>query len=187
MDTKNLAVIRHSFAQAVFNHKIQEVIAESFRKKSKVIKISNIILVALCLVFIVVSLSRKEEIWMYLSISISIVDIIFLVIQLFFSFDKNENFHSNSANKFLNLRDRYKILIADVMSNDIDIKNLRKVRDELQNQYSNICEISPKIEVANHYITAQKKLGIGKNRGEEFTWSDEEIDRFLPEDLRLKK
>ena len=36
------------------------------------------------------------------------------------------------------------------------------------------------------YSSAQKKLGL-KNQGEAFTWSNEEIDRFLPEELRLSK
>ncbi len=35
------------------------------------------------------------------------------------------------------------------------------------------------------YNEAQKALGIAENSDEEFTWSNSEIDRFLPQELRL--
>ena len=34
------------------------------------------------------------------------------------------------------------------------------------------------------YINAQRGLGLGNSEGEEFTWSDEEINKFLPSSLR---
>jgi hypothetical protein len=186
MDTKNLAIIRHSFAQTVFNHKIQEIAAESCRKKAKIIKIINIALVALVMVSIFASISRVEKCWLYFSVFLSFAEIIFLITQLFFNFDEKSNFHSNSAHKFLSLRDQYKMLIADVMGKGIDADDLRVIRSDLQDRYSNICEISPKTEGKNYYKLTQKNLGIGESEGEEFTWFNEEIDRFLPEELRIK-
>lgn len=57
----------------------------------------------------------------------------------------------------------------------------------LQNEYQTICDLSSQTEPSD-YDSAQIKLNIkGLVKGEEFTWTDEEIDRFLPKELRLAK
>jgi hypothetical protein len=59
-------------------------------------------------------------------------------------------------------------------------------RDALQSEYQIICDLSPQTSPED-YREAQKKLNKrGVVDGEELTWSDEEIDRFLPKELRLK-
>jgi len=43
------------------------------------------------------------------------------------------------------------------------------------------------VTTSKDYSKAQLALGIGNNFDEEFSWSDSEIDRFLPKNLRLSK
>ena len=87
----------------------------------------------------------------------------------------------------MGLRDQYRLLIADIMNDTLDEKNIMSRRDSLQYQYQVISDLAPQTSPEN-YTDAQKRLNKrGAISGEEFTWSDEEIDWFLPETLRLKK
>ncbi|MEA1963268.1 MAG: hypothetical protein U9M94_03480, partial [Patescibacteria group bacterium] len=88
------------------------------------------------------------------------------------------------AIKFLELRDKYKNCIVDIM-NSLENKDIIIKRDLLQEQYQIISSLSPQTNY-DDYKKAQLAL-LGKNvTDEEFTWSEEEIDRFLPKDLKLK-
>ena len=95
--------------------------------------------------------------------------------------------HKGSALKYMELRDCYRSLIADIMNGNIATETILSRRDMLQHEYQVISDLSP--QTGNkEYIEAQIRLNKrGAIQGEEFTWSDEEIDHFLPETLRLKK
>jgi len=86
----------------------------------------------------------------------------------------------------MNLRDNYRLLIADIMDESISKKMIINRRNSLQHQYQVISDLSPQTG-STEYNEAQRRLNKrGNVEGEQFTWSDEEIDRFLPEELRLK-
>lgn len=56
----------------------------------------------------------------------------------------------------------------------------------LQREYQIISDLAPQTG-PKEKTEAQKRLNKrGEVQGEEFTWSDDEIDWFLPENLRLK-
>lgn len=188
MDIINLSIIRQSFANTVFTHKVQEVATKNQGKKAFYVKIVNIVLVSLVLILLYLQTKNPLEIiYSYVGVGVTISEIIFLIIQLTFSFEQRIVTHKNSALKFLGLRDSYRALIADVMNQRITKKELIARRDLLQKEYQIICELAPQTG-ASEYTEAQIKLNKkGAVEGEEFTWSDEEIDRFLPEELRLKK
>jgi hypothetical protein len=188
MDLKNLATVRQSFANTVFTHKVQEVAVEYQEQKSFWIKIINIILVSLVLIFLFLQTQYPDNIiFSYIGVAITISEIIFLVIQLTFSFEQRAISHKNSALKFLGLRDSYRALITDIMNGNIAKKEIIYRRDLLQKEYQIICELAPQTS-GNEYTEAQKRLNKkGAVQGEEFSWSDKEIDWFLPEELRLKK
>jgi hypothetical protein len=58
-------------------------------------------------------------------------------------------------------------------------------RNALQQEYQSISDLSPSTG-EDEYVKAQKLLGLNGS-GEQFTWTDKEIDRFLPEELHLVK
>lgn len=188
MDIKNLSIIRQAFASTVFTHKVQEVAAEFQEKRAFWIKIINIILVSLVVMMLVLQASYPQNlIFTYIGTGISIAEIIFLIVQLSFSFEQRMVAHKNSALKYMGVRDQYKLLITDVMNEAITQEELLAKRNLLQQEYQVISELAPQTG-DKEYIEAQKRLNKrGEVPGEEFTWSDEEIDWFLPETLRLKK
>lgn len=188
MDTNNLSIVRQSFASTVFTHKVQEVAAEFQGQKAFIIKIVNLVFVALILISLVLqTLYMNLPIFSYIGIGLTVGDIIFLIIQLSFSFEEKTIQHKNVALKYMGVRDKYRELIADIMNGNISRAEIRMRRDEVQRQYQVISDLAPQTG-RKEYNEAQKRLNKrGVVDGEDFTWSDEEIDRFLSEELSLKK
>ncbi len=187
MDIKNLSIIRQTFANTVFTHTVQEVAAENQDKKVFLVKITNIVLVTIVLVLLFLQTSNPQYIlFSYIAAGVTISEVIFLIIQLSFSFEQRAVMHKNSALKYMDLRDSYRALIADIMNKSITTDMLLAKRDLLQHEYQIISDLAPQTR-SKEYTEAQRRLNKrGAIEGEEFTWSDEEIDRFLPEKLRLK-
>jgi hypothetical protein len=188
MDIKNLSIIRQSFASSVFTHKVQEVASENQEKNVFIIKVVNIILVSIILILLLIQAANPDNlIFAYIGAGITIAEIIFLIIQLSFNFEQKVIMHKNSALKYMGLRDAYRSLITDVMNDNISTSEIVARRDLLQREYQIISDLAPQTN-SKEYTEAQKRLNKrGVVSGEEFTWSDEEIDWFLPESLRLKK
>jgi len=187
MDTKNLSIVRQSFANTVFTHKVQEVAAEYQERNVFRVKIANIIFVTLVLVLLVIQAFNPENfLFSYLAAGITIAEIIFLIIQLSFRFEQRAVMHKNSALKYMGLRDSYRSLIVDIMNGNAASEILIAKRDLLQREYQIISDLAPQTG-SKEYKEAQVRLNKrGIIAGEEFTWSDVEIDHFLPEELRLK-
>jgi predicted nucleic acid-binding protein len=128
-----------------------------------------------------------NAIFSYIGAGITIGEIIFLVIQLSFGFEQQMILSKNSALKYMQLRDRYRALIVDIMGEKISSDEITSRRNLLQSEYQVISDLSPQTGI-KEYEEAQRRLnkkGVVDN--EQFTWSDEEIDRFLPENLRIAK
>jgi hypothetical protein len=188
MDIKNLSIIRQSFASTVFTHKVQEVASENQEKNVFIIKIINIILVSIVLILLIIQAANPNNlIFSFIGAGITAAEIIFLIIQLSFNFEQKVIMHKNSALKYMGLRDAYRSLITDVMNEAIQTSEIVSRRDLLQREYQIISDLAP--QTGNkEYAEAQKRLNKrGVVSGEDFTWSDEEIDWFLPENLRLKR
>lgn len=187
MDTKNLSIIRQSFASTVFTHKVQEIAAENQESKVFIVKIMNVLLVSAVLILLVVQVSHPENlIFTYIGAGITVAEIIFLIIQLSFNFEQRVVAHKNSALKYMGLRDAYRSLITDVMNESVSGTEIGTRRDLLQREYQIISDLAPQT-CSKEYTEAQRRLNKrGAVSGEEFTWSDEEIDWFLPEALRIR-
>lgn len=186
MDTKNLSIIKQSFAQTVFTHKVQEVAAENAGKWMFGVKIANIVIVSLTLIMLLLQTANSSNlIYSYLGSGIAVGEIIFLVIQLTFNFEQTALSHKNSALKYMQLRDKYRSLIADIMNNQISQDTIIARRDSLQAEYQVVSDLSPQTS-AKEYLEAQKRLHTANNSCDEhYTWSESEINQFLPENLRI--
>ena len=186
MDIKNLSIVRQSFANTLFTHKVQEISAEKKEKGIFYMKLTNILLVALVLSLLILQSAYPTNIiYSYIGAGVAIGEVIFLVVQLSFGFEQQMVLSKNSALKYMQLRDRYRSLIVDIMNGGLSSEEMASRRDLLQTEYQVISDLSPQTGM-KEYDEAQRRLnkkGVVKN--EQFTWSDEEIDRFLPETLRI--
>lgn len=184
MDAKNLAIVRQSFAQTVFTHKVQEVAAENVGKSALWTRFANISAVAIALIMLLLQVKYPDSIiFSYIGSGITTGEIIFLIVQLSFNFEQLALSHKNSALKYMQLRDKYRALLVDIM-NGRPPEELLARRDLLQQEYQIISDLAPQTG-PKEYEGAQKRLGTtGIMGGEQYTWSSAEIDQFLPEELR---
>lgn len=183
MNNNNLSVIRHQFAQCVFNHKIQESACERNEKFASNIAILNIIILFIVLVFLIIQLIYPDKTWIsYLSAGVTAWELLFLMVQLTFSFQEKAINHKNSALQYMGLRDEYKNFIVDIVDESITYELISQKRDQLQSKYQLISELSWQSKDED-YLQAQIKLFWENRSGEEFTWSNKEINQFLPKNL----
>lgn len=185
MNKKSLAVVRQMFAQTVFTHKVQECACERNEKKQAIFDWTSIVCASLTIISIVLdSILLGLSYLKYIGIALTVFELIVLIVETNFQYGKKANEHKNSAKKFLQLRNDYLHLIADIMS-DKEGVDIRK--NELTNRYSELCDLSPQTEDSD-YTCAQVKLGTRGEKGEEhYTWKEEEIDMFLPKELKSNK
>jgi len=186
MDIKNLSIVRQSFANTVFTHKVQEVAAENAGGLALKVKIANIGIVALALIMLLLQVANPSNlVFSYLGSGIAAGEIIFLIVQLTFNFEQVALSHKNSALKYMQLRDKYRGLIVDIMNQQVSQDTIAVHRNSLQTEYQVISDLAPQTGT-KEYAEAQKRLHTAGASGEEhYTWSDAEIDQFLPQKLRL--
>lgn len=186
MDLKNLSIVRQFFANTVFTHKTQEVAAEFLENNALKVKLANLVLTILVFITFILQLIYRYYFISYLGILLSVVEFMFLIFHLSFKFEEKATIHKNSALKYLNLRNAYTSLITDIMNGHTPVKEIRSKRDDLLREYQILCDLAPQTG-RPEYTESQKRLNKrGVIEGEDFTWSDEEIDRFLPKELRIK-
>ena len=186
MDIKNLSIVRQSFANTVFTHKVQEAAAENAGEWAFLVKVANIGIVALAFIMLLLQVANPTNlVFSYSGSGIAAGEIIFLVAQLTFNFEQSALSHKNSALKYMQLRDKYRGLIVDIMNERAPQEALIARRDSLQAEYQVISDLASQTGT-KEYAEAQKRLHTAGASGEEhYTWSDAEINQFLPENLRL--
>lgn len=184
MDKNNLSIIRQQFAQSVFNNKIHEKACDRIEKIQWKIKWLNIVVLLLVIVFLILQVKYPDDfLFGSISIWITVFEILYLFIQKEFSIEQKAQEHKKIALKYLELRDKYKNFIVDI-SNWLNNDNLVAKRDLLQEQYNIITWLAPQSDYKD-YKNAQLSLLWTNNTDEEFTWSNKEINRFLPKDLHI--
>lgn len=174
------------FAQTVFTHKVHEGACERNNKKENFLEWTSVVFVFFTLVSLVLDLTYFQEFkFSYLGISLTITELTLQITGKTFQFGEKAICHKNTAQKFLHLRNDYLSLIADIMNNQ-STQEVKIRRNELINRYNEICDLSPQTESSN-YEYAQKKLQTKSEQGKgHYSWTEEEIDSFLPKELKLK-
>jgi len=87
--------------------------------------------------------------------------------------------HKKTATELWNIRESYLSLLADLRAVEVDMGLIREKRDELQTELAGIYSSAPRTSPK-----AYKYAGQGLKLREEMTFSDDEIDKFLPATLR---
>ncbi len=183
MDKVNLSIVRQSFAAVVWTHKIHMKCVDLLENRNDKLKVWNIVLVSLVLIFTILQVRYPSCEWIYmLSLTLTISEFILLVVTLTFNYWELANRHKNTAESLLTIRDKYLCLIGDII-NDKHI-NIEERRDSIKEVLDIVYKFAPQ-QVEWAYWMATKSLGIDPNNQTwDYTYSDDEIDRFLTPDLR---
>ncbi len=100
MDEHNFEVVKRSLGNVIYSQKTQEMAAIRKYKYSLAIKWINIILVGLVLVALFLQIFHlNDPKYLYIGIGITIAEVLFLIVQLNFSPDKDAMKHKSTAKK----------------------------------------------------------------------------------------
>jgi len=176
------AQIRECFGRVVWTHKTQEKCSDILNKRNNTIKMSQIILSALTTTGILITIFGNNKI---IGIISALLAAALFGLNLYikdYDLGGVAQKHADCATHLWNVREKYFSLLTDIKSSSISEKEIIKQRDRLQEELFNIYKGSPR-SISKAYDQASKALKIS----EELTFSDEEIDAFLPEELKKNK
>ena len=171
--------LRECFGRAVYSHKTQEKCADILVKYLSRIKLGQIILSAITTAGCISVLFGATKIG---SIIASLVSAILLCLNLY---QKNYNIaemaqkHKQAANDIWLVREKYQSLITDVAIGNKSLEAIQQERDVLMKKLHSVYSGAPSTN-SQAYQKAQKAL----KQNEDMTFSDEEIDAFLPKELK---
>lgn len=172
-----LASIRESYGRIVYSHKTHEKAAERLNNRITWVKWANLVLIVLTFGGVLNAVFTGGPIRNLLTILVSALALALAIYQMSFNPEKEILGHRKTANKLWHLREQFANLIGDIQDGALGGGEVRRRRDELTTQLAQVYADAPQT-TSKDYRKAHKALGPE----EEMTFSDEEIDRFLPSD-----
>lgn len=173
------AQIRECFGRVIYTHKTHSKMADSCAATLRRFKIAQILLSSLTASG-TVSVVFHDELW--LKIATAILSLLTVAVSAYMKgFDPGATAqkHRDAAADIWPIRESYLSLLTDIASGDIRPEVVRQIRDELQEKLAAIYRGAPHT-TGDAYAQAQVAL----KENEEYTFSDMEIDQFLPKQLR---
>lgn len=176
------ASVRDTFASVVWSHKIQEKQADICAERFKYLETAKIVSASFTSVGIV-SLVFTDQLWIKLiSALISFVSV--FVSAFFKSFDLQTmvSQHKAAANNLLEVRDRLKLILLQIRLKQENVQAIYKKYEGVVQQLDKVYADAPNT-TGKAVICAREALNASKDN----TFSDDEIDSFLPIGLRKER
>jgi len=175
-----LGLLRELYGRLVYTHKTHEKDREILSRKVAITRWMNVVLIGITSILAIVGSISNNQTVLVITAILGALSTAFVVYQLSFNPEKLEAQHRLAAKRLLCLRDQYLILIERGMSGQDPIIDLRNRLESLHRETSLVYEYAPDTS-ARAYKAARLALKFK----EEMTFSPEEIDLLLPENLRL--
>lgn len=180
MDKMNLQIIRESFGRVVYSHKTYEKEFEIQEQYSRNLKLANLVVLSLGSSGIFSALIANNHLVLTLGSVFIFLGLALAIFQMSFNPEERAYKYKQTAHQLWQVRERYTCFIADVMNQRISEDEIIKKRDQL------LCDLD--LIYKNSLPTSSKayqKASVALQKNEEFTFSDAEINKFLPKDLWL--
>lgn len=170
---------RQQFASVVWTHKVQEKQADIYTKRYERIETVNILAAALTSCGIITSIFVDA---LFAKVLTAVLSFVTLGIASYYkSFGIKERAMENkaAANRFIVIRNELLQIITD-------LHMMLEPADEINGRFKDVMDRLNKlyVDAPSASEAAVKKASEALNGGAEYTYSDEEIDRFLPPSLR---
>lgn len=179
---KLLGVVRELYGRVAWTHKTHEKDREIWSRRVCLTRWVNVVLIGITSILATVGAIYNSQGAFVVTSIFGAVSTAFVVYQLSFNAEETEAKHRMVAKRLLYLRDQYLILIQEAMSGRTSIEQLQNKLESLHREASIVYEYAP-----DSSSKAYSAAGEALKAKEEFTFSREEIDMLLPEDLRLTK
>ncbi|WP_409478138.1 SLATT domain-containing protein [Pseudobdellovibrio sp. HCB154] len=171
--------IRQCFGRVVYTHKTHEKMADLLIDRLGCYKTAQIVLNVITTGGVVTLFKNDQEGTKIVTAIVSAISLFVTAYLKSFDMGSLAQKHRDAALKILNIRESYLSLLVDIRSNLLVADAIVKKRDDLQKQLVTVYSSAPSTNF-KAYSMAQKAL----KEYEEYTFSDSEIDKFLPENLR---
>lgn len=173
------AQIRECYGRVVWTHKTQEKCADIVLQLHNQIKVVQITLSALTTTGVLVAVFGEVE-WVGI-ITAAISAILFAINTYVKGHDLGEiaQKHADAACDLWDIREKYLSLLTDIRAQRATMEEVAQQRDTLQERLFSSYKGAPRT-INKAYVLATKALKVN----EELTFSDEEIDNFLPKELK---
>lgn len=172
--------IRECFGRVVWTHKTQEKCADILFWRNSVYKWTQIILSAITTTGILSSLFADSP---WIKMASAVISFTLVCVNAYLKqYDLGElaQKHAETAVGLWDIRESYFSLLTDLrLDSNVNIEEVKKRRDDLQNRLKRLYKCSPRT-ISKAYTDATRAL----KECEEMTFTDEEIDKFLPKELR---
>jgi len=183
MDTKLgpiLATAREIYGRLVYTHLTHEKERLIWTGKVCWMTRINITLASFTTFFAVISASFKPSLLIVVTALFSVATVSFIMWQSNYDPAAKEAEHRVAAKELLWLREQFLLLITDCHTSIADQKEIENRLASLTRELTAVYKFAPNTSPAAY---AQAKASLD---GGHFTFSDEEIDSFLPTELRKR-
>lgn len=173
------AQIRECFARVAWTHKTHEKCADILNKRNSNIKLIQILLSAITTTGIMVTVFGEEK---WVGVITALISTGLLALNTYlkkYDLGKVAQKHADCAATLWNLRETYLSLLTDIKAEIVNAEQIIVKRDKLQKELHSLYKGAPRT-ISKAYQEASSAL----KTNEELTFSDEEIDNFLPKELR---
>ncbi len=171
--------LRECFGRVVYSHKTHEKCADILLSRLARIKLWQIILSAITTGGFVAAVFGAGNVGAAAGIIVSTALLVLNAYTKDYDLGELAQKHKQSANDLWIIREKYLSLITDLRMREKPIEKLQQVRDDLLEELHNTYSGAPSTTF-QAYRKAQEAL----KKLEDMTFSDEEIDAFLPKALK---
>jgi len=172
--------LRECYGRVVYSHKTHEKCADILLARHSLIKVSQIVLSAITTAgFVSTFFPKTSAIGAAVGFGVSTALLVLNAYIKDYDLGELAQKHKRAASDIWLLRERYLSLLTDLAADARPLEALRGERDELVTALHTVYAGSPSTTHA-----AYKKAQEALQRNQDMTFSDAEIDAFLPGELK---
>jgi hypothetical protein len=178
-----LAQIRETYGKVVYSHKIHEKQSDLCFRRHRLQRGWLVALTAVSSGTLLASVAGLFIEQQHAALVTSFIALLVTALNLgtkTFKYGEESQRHREAAARLWDVRESYLSLITDMMSHAVTVEDARGRRDELQELAREIYSDAPRT-TSRAYELARD----GLKDNEELTFSEQELDAFVPEHLRL--
>lgn len=171
--------IRECYGRVVYSHKTHEKCADILLDRLSTIKLWQILLSALTTGSFISAFFGSGNEGAAIGVVLSTTLLVLNAYTKNYDLGELAQKHKQSANDIWLIREQYLSLLSDLAMGQKPLEALQMERDKLLNALHSVYAGSPSTTYA-----AYKKAQEALKRNEDMTFSDQEIDAFLPRELK---
>ncbi|EJQ0210390.1 TPA: SLATT domain-containing protein [Escherichia coli] len=173
--------IRECYGRVVYSHKTHEKCSDILLSRLSSIKFWQIILSALTTGGFLATFFGAGEVGTGVGIVVSTLLLILNTYTKDYDLGELAQKHKQAANEIWLIREKYLSLLTDLAMGEKPIEQLQSERDSLLESLHSVYSGSPSTT-----FEAYKKAQDALKNKEDLTFSEEEIDAFLPKELKRR-